>query len=40
MSLVLLESSMPTWVAGAVMLTAMVIALIAVMNYGNSRPHS
>lgn len=40
MSLVLLESSIPTWVAGLVMLLAMLGALAAVMNYGGSRPHS
>lgn len=40
MSLVLLESEIPTWVAGVVMLVAMLGALAFVMNMGRGRPHS
>lgn len=40
MSLVLLESEIPTWVAGVVMLAAMLGALAFVLNIGGNRPHS
>lgn len=39
MSLVLLESGAPTWVAGLVTLIAMMILLAVVRSVGKSRPH-
>ncbi|MGO4957740.1 hypothetical protein ACTQ49_10815 [Luteococcus sp. Sow4_B9] len=40
MSLVLLESSVPTIVYALIALAAMLLALLAVMNVGGNRPHS
>ena len=40
MSLVLMESAIPTWVAAVVGVCVLLAALAFVMNIGGTRPHS
>ncbi|MFC6397144.1 hypothetical protein [Luteococcus sanguinis] len=40
MSMMLLESEIPTWVAGLVMLLLLLGALSFVRQVGHNRPHS
>ncbi|WP_394275574.1 hypothetical protein [Luteococcus sp.] len=39
MSMVLLESSLPTWIAGAVAMVMFLVALAFLLNVGGNRPH-